>query len=101
MTKREHGVLTTRRRAGVEQDRMALGVSVAIMVMGLVVLAGWHAHLRAAILILGGASAMQYNTALCFVALGAAGAGLATGRRLPMIAGATFAGIMGVAVMFE
>ena len=43
-------------------------VSLAIIVMALVVLAGWHAHVRAAVQIFDGLIPMQYNTALCFLA---------------------------------
>ena len=44
---------------------------------------------------------MQYNTALCFLALGAAGIGLSTRRRLVLFGGGSFAALMGVAVILE
>ena len=44
---------------------------------------------------------MQYNTALCFLALGAAGIGLSASRRLVVLAGGSFAALMGAAVMLE
>jgi len=44
---------------------------------------------------------MQYNSALCFLALGAAGIGLSTARRLLLLGGGCFAALMGAAVMLE
>src|SRR6185295_4926303 len=69
--------------------------------MALVVIAGWHAHVRAAVQISHGLIPMQYNTALCFLALGAAGLGLFTGRRFFLATGGGFAALMGAAVILE
>ena len=82
-------------------DRAALGTCFAIMLMALIVLVGWHAHVRAAVQIFHGLVPMQYNTALCFLALGAAGVGLLTGRRLLLLGGGSFAALMGAAVILE
>jgi two-component system sensor histidine kinase/response regulator len=82
-------------------DRTVLGVSLAVMIMGVVVLAGWHAHVRAAVQIFDGLIAMQYNTALCFIALGAAACGLSPRRRWWLAGGGGFAALMGAAVIFE
>ena len=71
------------------------------MLMALVVLVGWHAHIRAAVQIFPGLVPMQYNTALCFLALGAAGIGLSTRRRLLLLAGGSVAALMGAAVILE
>ncbi|MEP6915326.1 MAG: response regulator [Acidobacteriota bacterium] len=69
--------------------------------MALVVLLGWHAHIRQAVQIFHGLVPMQYNTALCFLALGAAGLGLQTGRRPVLAASGAFILIMGAAVLLE
>ncbi|MEP6913166.1 MAG: PAS domain S-box protein, partial [bacterium] len=71
------------------------------MFTGLIVLVGWHAHSQVAIQVFPGLISMQYNTALCFLALGAAGAGLLTGRRLLQLVGSSFAALMGAAVILE
>jgi len=78
-----------------------LAVSAAIILLALVVLVGWHAHIRAAVRIFGGPNAMHYNSALAFVALGAAGIGLSTGRRLLLLCGGGFALLMGAAAIVE
>jgi PAS domain S-box-containing protein len=82
-------------------DRAVLGVSLAVMLLAIVVLGGWHEHIRAAIQVFPGLIAMQYNTALCFLALGAAGIGVSTRRRLLMLGGGTFAAFMGASVIIE
>ena len=69
--------------------------------MAVIVIAGWHAHSRTAIQMFSGLVPMQYNTALCFIALAAAGIGLSTQRRRWMFAGGGFAACMGVAVILE
>ena len=84
-----------------DRDTPVLGISVAIMLMAVVVLVGWHAHIRAAVQIFPGLNQMQYNTALCFLALGAAGIGLSTSRRLLVLGGGSFAALMGAAVILE
>jgi two-component system, sensor histidine kinase and response regulator len=71
------------------------------MLMALVVLAGWHAHIRAVVQIFHGSVPIQYNTALCFLALGAAGIGLSPRRRLLLLGGGSFAALMGAVVIVE
>jgi two-component system sensor histidine kinase/response regulator len=93
--------LKTQRFTNSTWDRIALGTCLVIMLMALVVLVGWHAHVRAAVQIFRGLIPMQYNTALCFLALGAAGIGLLTGRRWLLLVGGTFAALMGAAVILE
>lgn len=93
--------LTTKTYASVSWDKTALGISFAIILLALVVLIGWHLNLRAAIQIFDGLNPMHYNTALCFLSLGAAGIGLLTGRRLLLLAGGTIVALMGAAVILE
>jgi PAS domain S-box-containing protein len=93
--------LQAERSTRVSWDRTVLGVSFAVMLMALVVLVGWHAHIRAFLQILPGMISMQYNTALCFLALGAAGIGLSTRRRLLVLSGGSVVALMGVAVILE
>jgi PAS domain S-box-containing protein len=82
-------------------DRAVCVVCLVIMLMALIVLVGWHTHVRAAIQIFRGLIPMRYNTALCFFALGAAGVGLLTKRRLFLLIGSSFAALMGAAVILE
>ena len=86
---------------GATWDRIVLGISVAIMLMALMVLVGWYAHIPAAVQVFDGLIAMQYNTALCFLALGAAGIGLSTRKRLLVSGGGIIAALMGAAVILE
>jgi PAS domain S-box-containing protein len=82
-------------------DSAVQGVSFTIMLVALVVIVGWHTHVRAAVQVFPGLIAMQYNTALCFLAMGAAGLGVSPRRRLLLSAGAGFAALMGAAVILE
>ncbi|MEP7338176.1 MAG: hypothetical protein ABI977_10565, partial [Acidobacteriota bacterium] len=93
--------MKAQRFASTNRDKVTLSISVAIMVLALVVLAGWHAHIRAVVQIFHGLVPMQYNTALCFLALGLAGIGLATRRRLLLLVGGSFAALMGATVILE
>jgi len=93
--------LKTQRSTSANWDRSALGVSVAIMLLALAVLVGWHEHIRAAVQIFPGLVSMQYNTALCFLALGAAGVGLSIRKRPLQLAGGSFAALMGATVILE
>jgi PAS domain S-box-containing protein len=93
--------LKTPRDTRATWDKTVLGVSLAIILMGLLVLVGWHAHIRAVVQLLSGLVPMQYNTALCFVALGAAGIGLSTRRPAVVFAGGSFAALMGATVSLE
>ena len=71
------------------------------MLLALVVLVGWHAHVRALVQIFPGLVVMQYNTALCFLALGAAGIGLSTRTRIVTLAAGSIVALMGGAVILE
>ena len=93
--------MKTQRSTNYRWDRAALGTCFALMLTGLIVLVGWHAHIRAAIPVFPGLIPMPYNTALCFLALGAAGAGLLMGRRLFQLGGGSFAALMGAAVILQ
>jgi PAS domain S-box-containing protein len=81
--------------------RATLVTCAAIMLLALVVLVGWHAHIRAAVQVFHGLVAMQYNTALCFLALGAGGIGVATRRRWLMVCGGSFIAVTGGMVILE
>ena len=89
------------RATRVSWDGTVLVTSVAVMLMGLGVIVGWHAHIPAFIRLFPGTIPMQYNTALCFLALGAAGVGLSTRRRLWLLSGGSIAALMGAAVILE
>ncbi len=89
------------RATRVSWDGTVLVTSVAVMLMGLGVIVGWHAHIPAFVRLFPGTIAMQYNTALCFLALGAAGVGLSKRRRLWLLSGGSIAALMGVAVILE
>jgi PAS domain S-box-containing protein len=82
-------------------DRIVLGVSAALAVLAVTVIAGWHAHLPAAVQVFAGLVPMHYNTALGFLALAAAGFGLATHHRWWVAAGGLLAALMGGIVIFE
>jgi PAS domain S-box-containing protein len=69
--------------------------------MALAVLASWHAHVGASVRIFPGLIAMHYNTALCFLALGAAGLGVSPRRHLLLFFGGGIAALMGAAVILE
>ena len=84
-----------------ERDDAVLGVSLAILLTGIAVLIGWYAHIQAAVQIAHGWVPMQYNTALCFIALGVGGIGLSTRKRVLMLGGGSVAALMGAAVILE
>jgi signal transduction histidine kinase len=75
----------------------------AVVLIGLCVIAGWHLRVPALIRILPGTIPMQYNTALCLILLGAGGWSLVSGRgpkAVPFACGAIVA-LMGALVAFE
>jgi PAS domain S-box-containing protein len=82
-------------------DRFALAACTVLIAIGLIVITGWLTHVRTLVQLFGGLVPMQFNTALCFIALAVGGVGLITGRRIPQFAGASFAFLMGLAVVFE
>lgn len=68
-----HGVLSGFFRTGrgrPHPTRMAVVAGTTSIVLGLVVLLGWHLGIRSWVQVLPGFVPMQYNTALCFVLVG-------------------------------
>lgn len=82
-------------------DKIVLGIYLAIILMAVVVLIGWHAHVRAAVQIFQGLIPMQYNTALSFLALAVAGIALSTNKRALMCVASCIAAVMGTLVVVE
>ena len=93
--------MNTRSFIGVKRDPVVFAISVSLMLMAVVVLVGWHAHIPAPVQIFPGLNQMQYNTALCFLALGAAGIGLSRLAPAAGAGGGSVAALMGGAVMLE
>jgi two-component system sensor histidine kinase/response regulator len=98
---REEVGLKTQSSIGAGWDRIVLGISLAMILMALVMLAWWYEHIHGAGQISQGPIPMEYNAALGFLALGAAGIGLSTRRRLLLFGGGSFAALMGAAVIIE
>jgi PAS domain S-box-containing protein len=71
------------------------------VLVGIIVLFGWIAHVHALVQIFHGLIPMQFNSALCFVAIGMAGIGLLTRRKVLLWAGAGFVTLMSAAVLVE
>ena len=90
--------MNTRSFIGVKRDPVVFAISVSLMLMAVVVLVVWHGYFPAPVQIVAGLKQMHYNTALCFLALGAAGIGLSSGRWLVMMGGGGAAAWMGGAV---
>jgi PAS domain S-box-containing protein len=68
--------------------------------LGVAVIVGWYAHIRALIQIHSTFAAMQYNTALCFVLSGLALVAVAHGKcRAATILGAFVAGFAGLTIL--
>ena|GEM_PF-555281 len=82
-------------------DAIARGISAAVVLMGLAVIAGWHLHLREVVQLVSGAVPMQYNTALAFIAIGVAGLGLKPRRRSLLLAGGIGALLLSAPVLVE
>jgi PAS domain S-box-containing protein len=61
-------------------DRLQFALGVAVLALGAVVLAGWHAHVVWLVQPLRGETPMAYNTALCFALNGAGLLSLSRGR---------------------
>jgi PAS domain S-box-containing protein len=78
-------------------------ICAVVALSGIGVLTGWYFHLRALVQILPGAIPMQYNTALCFVALGVSGLFFLSrrGHWLLPAGGGAFVAMMGAMVVFE
>lgn len=84
-------------------DTLTLIVAVAITLVGIGVIAGWHLHVRSLVQVVPGVIPMQYNTALCFITLGASAFLLVAGRgpRILPILGALFVTLMGWLVAYQ
>jgi len=92
-----------RERSGLEDGlhKTSLLLAAATLLLGLAVLFGWHTGNRTLVQLLPQFVPMQYNTALGFVACGAALLGLALGRdRLALVAGG-LAVLVGSLTLFE
>jgi signal transduction histidine kinase len=85
------------------RERLASAALFAVALLGVFVIAGWRLHLPRLVRVIPGAIPMQYNTALCFIALGA-GTWLLVSRRhfvtVPALCGAAVA-CMGLAVLAQ
>lgn len=93
--------MKTQRFTNYSWDTVALGTCFAIVLMALMVLVGWHPRVQPVVQVFRGLVPMQYNTGLCFLALGVAGVGLLTGRRLLLLVAGSFTTLVGVAVTLE
>lgn len=84
-------------------DTITLVILIAVALVGIMVIAGWHLHIRFLVQVIPGVISMQYNTALCFLMLGAsAGIHLAQRERIiPPAIGGAFVALMGILVVFE
>lgn len=78
-----------------------MAVCALTALVGITVLIGWIAHLRPLVQVFRGLIPMQFNTALCFVALGVGGGGLITKRKLVTGVAAVFVTVMSGAVLVE
>ncbi|MFP5264479.1 MAG: response regulator [Blastocatellia bacterium] len=76
---------------------------VLLMLTALSVLAGWHLHVPTFVQIFPGLIAMQYNSALCFLALAASAWPHVTGKGSKLLSGVGggFVCLMGAAIVFE
>lgn len=75
----------------------------AVALIGVLVIIGWHLHVRLLVQIVPGAIPMQYNTALCFIVVGISGLLLITHRGhlvSPALGGALLI-VMGALVIYE
>jgi signal transduction histidine kinase len=82
---------------------MTLVAAAAITLVGMSVIVGWHLYARALVQIIPGTIPMQYNTAMCFLVLGASAFALVAqrGHRLLPVLGGSFVTLMGVLVVFQ
>jgi PAS domain S-box-containing protein len=93
--------LTTQSPTTPRLDRTSISICLAIVLMAIAVLIGWHAHLAMAIQILPGLIPMQYNTALCFLVLSLSSLSLGRVRKLWVAIGGTLVALMGMLVILE
>jgi len=84
-------------------EAVTLVTLIVIMCVGIGVLAGWHLHARVLVQVLPGVIPMQYNTALCFLVLGASAWALVARRGHPLLpaVGGVLVAVMGALVVFE
>jgi PAS domain S-box-containing protein len=78
-------------------------VLIAVACVGIAVIVGWHLHLTVLVQVFPGVIPMQYNTALCFIALAVSGWLLFTrrGHRVGPVIGGAFTAVMGALVLYE
>jgi diguanylate cyclase (GGDEF)-like protein/PAS domain S-box-containing protein len=78
-------------------------VLVGVGLIGILAIAGWHLHLRMLVQVFAGSLPMQYNTALCWIALAASGLILVRGRgpRFAVVLGGSFVALMGALVIYQ
>lgn len=88
-------------KANGQLHRTGLYLCLAIAAVAVLVLIGWHLHVRVLVQILPGTVPMQYNTAVCFLILSLATIGLGRKRRLLVSAGACFVAVLGFLVVVE
>lgn len=82
-------------------DRGIVFACLPVLAIALVVIAGWHLHLRTAVQVSSGLTPMQYNTALCFLFLAVAGLGFAYRRRVLLVGAGVFVTVMSSLVLIE
>ncbi len=77
-------------------------VLLAVVGVGLGVIAGWHLHIQMLVQVAPGVIPMQYNTALCFIALAASGwLAMRRGYRIAPAIGGGLVALMGGLVVYE
>ncbi len=76
--------------------RLVGAAGVTSFALGILVMAGWHLKSHLLIQVIPGFTPMQYNTALCFAAIGAGLGLLALGRRRPAGVLGIFTALMGL-----
>jgi PAS domain S-box-containing protein len=82
----------------------AFCISVAVSIIGFAVVCGWLLRLLPLVQVVPGAISMQFNTALCFIALGISGMALVGRSRKSKIAatvGGVILTVMGALVIFQ
>lgn len=85
------------------QDTVALGLCLAVALIGLLAIVGWYAHIRLLIQPLPDTPSMQFNAAAMFVLLGLASAMRAAGRpeRWPVVVAGSLVSVVGLVTVAE